>query len=174
MASRRMLQLALVAGLALIMACGGAGGGGNNLPLTPARSLAGTWKTSIPVRVTFQTDFCNFGILEDVLWQPWAVTFVITPGAGDNDVRVEMSFQAGSFTPIAHSCSSSGAFAEPSPISLTGTISSTNLVLRKGVDQVGNFNFTTSILTGTFDYLYRGAYDQREYTAPNALILLKQ
>jgi hypothetical protein len=168
-----MVHVVMLTGLAFTMACGG-GDGSSNTPLTPARSLAGTWKTSIPVRVTFQTDFCTFGILEDVLWQTWAVTLVVTPGAGDNNVLVDMSFQAGSFTPIAHSCSSSGAFAEPSPISLTGTISSTNLVLRKGADQVGNFNFTTSILTGTFDYTYHGAYDQREYTAPNTMILLKQ
>jgi hypothetical protein len=169
---RRMIRIVLLMGLAFTMACGGGSSSGG--PLTPARNLAGTWKTSIPVRVTFQTDFCNFGTLEDVLWQTWAVTFVVTPGVGDNEVLVDMSFQAGPFTPIAHSCPTAGAFAEPSPISLRGTISSTNLVLRQGATQVANFNFTTSILTGTFDYTYQGVYDQREYTAPNTLILLKQ
>lgn len=173
MAFRRMVPIALLTSLALTLACGGADST-SNTPLTPARNLAGTWKTSVPVRVNFQTDFCNFGTLENVEWQNWTVTFVITPGAGDNDVWVDMSFQTGSFTPITHSCPYTGAYSEPSPMTLTGTISSTNLLLYKGTDQVGNFNFTTDILTGTFDYTYHGVYDQREYTATNAFILMKQ
>lgn len=39
---------------------------------------------------------------------------------------------------------------------------------------VGEFNFTTDILIGTFDYIWSAVYSQREYTATNTLILRRQ
>jgi hypothetical protein len=35
-------------------------------PLTPARNLEGTWKTTFPVTFSIKTDFETFGELEDV------------------------------------------------------------------------------------------------------------
>jgi hypothetical protein len=35
-------------------------------PLTPARKLEGTWKTTFPVKFYIKTDFETFGELEDV------------------------------------------------------------------------------------------------------------
>lgn|GEM_PF-1258358 len=175
MAFRGLSFAAILMVLPFTLACGGAGSNAAAVPLSPARNLAGTWKTTVPVRVNYKTDFCTFGVLQDVSWVPWAVTFVITPGADDNHVIVDMSFQTGTTT-IVNDCGGSGTGAVPevSPMFLTGAISSTNLVLYNGTTQVGNFNFTTDNLTGTFDYTWSMVYTQEEYTATNGFILTRQ
>jgi hypothetical protein len=159
--------LALVATLGLV-GCGGSESG----PLTPARNLVGTWRTAIPPTVYFDTDFCSSS-LSLVGSQTWDVTWVVTPGADDNTVNVEMGFGASNWRQIA-GCPGSGVVPEVSPISFTGNVSSSSLTLRSGTDPAGTFAFTTDVIQGDLDTTWCMAYCQREYTTDRTLILLRQ
>jgi hypothetical protein len=107
--------------------------------------------------------------------QPWTVTWVITPGADENHVYIQMTFTKGTFAPVTSTaCTSPILVPEVSPMYLTGIISSTRMNLYYGTVPAGTFNFTTDILTGTFDYTYSGVYLQREYSATNGMILSRQ
>jgi len=141
-------------------------------PLSAARNLAGTWKTAFPVKVYFKTDWCT-DAPRLVASQPWNVTFVITQGQDQNHVDVEMDFTSSGFT-VINGCPDTGIVPEVSPMFYTGLISSSKLLLSKGTMVVGEFNFTTDILTGTFDYAWSSIYSQEEYTATNALTLIRQ
>lgn len=166
--------LAIVVMGLLVTGCGGEdgdSGAGNNL--TPARKLVGTWKAPLPVKVNFETDFCDFGTLSLVLTQMWDITFVITEGIDENHVDVKMTFIP-SNTTIVGGCSGTGVVPEVSPMYLKGTISSSRMDVAYGSTPAGVFNFTTDILTGTFDFTWSGVYDQREYTATNGLTLIRQ
>lgn len=140
--------------------------------LTAARDLIGTWQTRIPTTVYYATDWCGWEPAL-VASQPWNVSFVITAGADGNHVNVEMRFSTGTFT-VINGCPGTGIVPEVSPMFFTGTISSSKLILSSGTQVVGEFNFTTDILTGTFDYSWSMVYAQRDYTATNSLILLRQ
>jgi hypothetical protein len=64
-----------------------------NVPLTPAHSLVGTWKTALPIPVTLQTDAC--GNRQNVGRADWIVTWQIREVAGfTNVIDVDMSVQA--------------------------------------------------------------------------------
>src|SRR3989304_6525210 len=64
----------------------------NPTPLTPARNLEGTWKTSFPVKFYIKTDFETFGELKDVGSEDRTMTWVITATSNENGVDVEVSF----------------------------------------------------------------------------------
>lgn len=155
----------------LVVAASGCGGTDSG-PLTPARNIAGTWKTSIPVKVFFDTDFCTPD-LSLVASQDWDVTWVITPGADDNSVNVSMSF-AGTNWQLIAGCPGAGVVPEVPPMQFTGNVSSTTLTLNKGSEAVGTFTFTTDILQGDLDYQWCMVYCQREYTTGRTLILRRQ
>jgi hypothetical protein len=160
-----------VSSLLLLAACGGTDSG----PLSPARNLSGTWKTVAPARVYFDTDFCTYpdpaalGVTQD-----WAVTWVITPGATDNAVNVQMSFGASNTQRILTCSGGTGVVPEVSPMSLTGNVSSTTLTLFQNGDPFGTFTFTTDNLQGDMDWEWCMVYCQRDYTQNRSFILLRQ
>lgn len=163
--------------LSLAWSCGGGAGGSTTPVLTPARPLVGTWKAALPATVNFSTDSCSNALNTMTLAgsQPWTATFIITAGSDENHVYIQMTFTRGTYTPVpATACSSPILVPEVSPMFLTGVISSTRLTLYNGTTSAGVFNFTTDILTGTFDYTWTGIYSQREYTASNGMTLLRQ
>ena len=164
----KILAMVAVLGLAGLAGCGGSESG----PLTPARSLVGTWRTSIPVTMYFDTDFCTPD-LSLVGTQSWDVTWVVTPGADENSVNVEMAF-AGSNWHLIAGCPGAGVVPEVSPFTLTGNVSSTSLTLKKGTQVVGSFTFTTDNMQGDFDYAWCMVYCQREYTQNRTMILRRQ
>jgi hypothetical protein len=164
-----MTRALAVSFLLLIAACGGSEASG---PLSPARNLSGTWKTVAPARVNFDTDFCT-DPASLMATQDWAVTWVITPGATDNAVNVQMSFAA-SNTQRIDGCPGTGVVPEVSPMFLTGNISAATLTLRNGSDPFGTFTFTTDNLQGDMDYEWCMVYCQREYTQSRTFILLRQ
>ena len=169
-AMSRIVTVAL--GIALVTACGGGdspGGGGN---LSPARNLAGTWKTNFPVTVYIKTDWCG-ATTSLVASQSWAVTWVITPGADDNTVNIQMNFGTSNSKVLA-GCPDTGVTPEVSPMFLTGTVSSSALTLKKGTQVVGDFTFTTDNLQGNFDYPWCAAFCQEEYTQNREFILARQ
>jgi hypothetical protein len=174
---QRTHATAIVSIILTMISCAGSGSGNSSAPnLTPARPLVGTWKAAFATTVNFSTDSCGNALNTMTLagTQPWMFTFVITPGADENHVYVNMSFTTGTCAAAASACTDPIIVPEVSPMFFTGVISSTRLTLYKGTTQVGVFNFTTSILTGTFDYTWSAVYSQREYTATNGLTLLKQ
>jgi len=144
--------------------------------LTPARNLEGTWKTAFPVRFYIKTDFETFGELKDVGSENRTMTWKITETSDENVVNVEFSFTVSNRQLV----SGSGYTPDVSLMFLTGTIRGTRLTLTTGGGQfsesrtVGEFSFTTDIITGTWSDHWSMVYEQEVYTATNSLILSKQ
>ena len=146
----------------------------NPTPLTPARNLEGTWKTTFPVTFYIKTDF-ETGELQDVGSENRTMTWIITGTSDEHVVNGEVSFTI-SNRQIA---SGSGYVPDVSPNFYTGTISGTRLALTTGDNYsesgiVGEFSFTTDIITGTWNDKWSIAYGQQVYTATNTLILTRQ
>jgi hypothetical protein len=143
----------------------------NPPPLTPARNLEGTWKTTFPVKFYIKTDFETFGELKDVGSENRTVTWIITGTSDENEVNVEVRFTVSN----RQLASDSGYVPDVSPNFLTGTISGTRLTLTEGGSRtVGEFSFTTDIITGTWDDQWSMVYEQEVYTTTNSLILTRQ
>jgi hypothetical protein len=146
----------------------------NPTPLSPARNLEGTWKTTFPVTFYIKTDF-ETGELQDVGSENRTMTWKITGTSDEHVVNVEVSFAVSN----RQLASGSGYVPDVSPNFYTGTISGTRLTLKTG-DQysesgtVGEFSFTTDIITGTWNDKWSIAYEQQVYTATNTLILTRQ
>jgi hypothetical protein len=141
--------------------------------LTPARKLEGKWKTTFPVKFFIKTDF-DTGELQDIGSENRTITWIITPTSDDNvvDVEVTFTFSNRQFT-------GSGYTPDVSPSFYTGTISGTRLTLTTGdkfseSGTVGEFTFTTDIITGTWNDQWSIAYEQQVYTSTNSLILSRQ
>ena len=146
----------------------------NPTPLTPARNLEGTWKTTFPVTFYIKTDF-ETGELQNVGSENRTMTWIITGTSDEHVVNVEVSFA----TFNRQVASGSGYVPDVSPNFYTGTISGTRLTLTTGDKYsesgiVGEFSFTTDIITGTWNDKWSIAYGQQVYTATNTLILTRQ
>jgi len=139
-------------------------------PLTAARNLEGTWKTTFPVTFYIKTDYETFGELQDVGTENRTMTWIITATNDENTVNVEVQFTASNRLLV----SDSGYTPDVSPMFLTGTISGTRLTLKTGDRTVGEFSFTTDIITGTWSDHWSMVYEQEVYTATNGLILARQ
>jgi hypothetical protein len=143
----------------------------NTPPLTPARNLEGTWKTAFPVTFYIKTDFESFGDLQDVGSENRTMTWIITATSDENVVNVEVRFMVSNRLLVADS----GYTPDVSPMFYKGVISGTRLTLETGDNStVGEFNFTTDIMTGTWSDHWSMVYEQQVYTATNALILTRQ
>jgi hypothetical protein len=108
---------------------------------------------------------------------------VVTDGiSGADSVLIQMTFTAGTPMLIQTSCPEGSGAEDPnltSPMELFGTISSSNLMVVDGSNSpAGSFNFTSSIITGTFsDALIEQGTGQTtalESTATNALDLTQE
>ena len=140
-------------------------------PLTPARNLEGTWKTTFPVTFYIKTDFETFGELQDVGSENRTMTWTVAATGDENVVNVEVKFTVSNRQLV----SGSGYTPDVSPMFLTGVISGTRLTLKTGDNStIGEFNFTTDIITGTWHDNWSMVYEQEVYTATNSLILTRQ
>jgi hypothetical protein len=138
--------------------------------LTPARDLEGTWKTTFNVKFYIKTDFETFGELQDVGSEDRTMTWIITATNDENMVDVEVSFTVSN----RQLETGSGYTPDVSPMFLTGTISGTRLTLTSSDRTIGEFSFTTDIITGTWSDRWSMAYEQEVYTQANALVLSRQ
>jgi len=163
-----MRDVALVS-VVLVAAAGCSDSSG---PLSAARNLVGTWKTAFPVTVYFDNDWCTSSP-STVFSQSWDATWVITKGADDNTVNIQMNFSTSNNQVIA-GCPDTGVVPEVSPMFLTGNISGTRLTLMAGQDSAGVFDFTSDNIQGDFDYTWCAAFCQREHSANRTFILGKQ
>ncbi len=177
-ASSGVAAIGMAVCLLCAAACKGTGVTGTKLDasLTPARNLVGTWKTTFPVRVYYQTDFCN-GTKETVGQADWMVTYVITSTSNENVVNVSMSATATNYTKTNSSCGSGSTGYVPNvwPTTLTGNVSSTNLIATKtswGMKYDGSF--TTDLMMGTWTHWECIIYCTGEYTDTNQLKLIRQ
>ncbi len=119
-------------------------------PLSPARSIAGTWTTPFAVPMNYQTDICS-GSRQNVYRASWTVTWIITAQSGtSNGVDVEMHFSSSAGIPVSGACANPLWVPEPSPMFLTGTISSSHLELYNANGAAFDGNLTTNNITGTF------------------------
>ena len=139
-------------------------------PLSPARNLEGTWKTTFPIAFYIKTDFETFGELQDVGTENRTMTWIITATNSENTVNVEVYFTASNRQLVADS----GYTPDVSPMFLTGTISGTRLTLKTGDRTICECNFTTDIITGTWSDYWSMVYEQEVYTKTNSLILTRQ
>jgi hypothetical protein len=147
-----------------------------NTPLSAARNLAGTWKTSFPTKFYLATDF-DTGTLQDIGSEDRQVTWIITSTADPNVVEIEVDF-----TVSNRQLTGGGYTPDISGNIYGGIISSSSLsVVDRGSDilgtpdrVVGEFTFTSDILTGTWNDEWTMAYTQRVYTDVNALMLTRQ
>lgn len=137
----------------------------NESNLSASRDLTGTWKTTVPTKFSFSTDFAA-----DAGYQMWNVTFTITKTSNSSTVNVQMSFSVASSAIVQGSL----VIPEVSPKFLTGAVNSSQMQLRSGTSVVGVFSFTTSTMTGTFDESWIAAYGQSVSTETNAIKLYKQ
>lgn len=165
------IRLAAALSLSALLACGGGDGGGDG-GLTPARNLVGTWTTKLPVKMSVETDFCT-DTVSPVGTENWTATWVITPGATESQLNVEMGYVRSGWT-LLNGCPGAGYVVEPSPIFLTATVSSTALTLRRGTRIVGEFTFTTDILAGSFDHEECIVYCQHLHSPPKQFILIRK
>lgn len=138
--------------------------------LSPARNLEGTWKTAFPVTFYIKTDFETFGELQDVGSENRSMTWTITATNDENMVNVEVQFTASNRQLV----SGSGYTPDVSPMFLEGTISGTRLTLKTGDRTIGEFSFTTDIITGTWSDRWSMVYEQEVYTKTNGLTLTRQ
>ncbi len=138
--------------------------------LSPARNLVGTWETTFNVKFYIRTDFETFGELKDVGSEDRAMTWTITATSDENVVDVEVQFTSSNRQLEANS----GYTPDVSPMFLEGTISGSRLTLTDGDRTIGEFSFTTDILTGTWNDHWSMVYEQQVCTTTNSLVLMKQ
>lgn len=145
-------------------------------PLSPARSIAGTWTTPFPVPMNYQTDVCT-GARQNVARATWSVTWVITAIAGtSNGIDVEMRFSRSAASPLSGICSDGARLWVPevSPLFMTGTISSSTLQLYNLTTHAAfDGNLTTNNITGTFGLWDCQIYCSGEQSDPLKFILTK-
>ena len=133
--------------------------------------LAGTWRTFPPVTFTTQTDF-DTGSLQDVESEKRDITWIITAGTSDGTFDIEEHYTA---SDVTHLTSPGTCTPEFSPQYYTGVVSGDRLTVKSGDVTVGEFSFTSSIITGTWnDDTWGMLYTQITYTAANGLTLTKQ
>lgn len=147
----------------------------DNSVLSPARTIEGTWKTTVAVKHYIKTDFCT-GNLEHVATQDRMVTMIITKGTDENHVNVEMRYAGSNFTVVNSNCTySTGYVPDVSPDYLQGVISSTSLKLVDSQNKEhGSFSFTTDNMMGTWNDDWCMVYCQTVYTNTNELKLYLQ
>lgn len=144
--------------------------------LTPARNLAGTWKTSYPVTFNYQTDFC--AAKETVAAADWQVTWVITAVPGnDNAVDIQMNYTSSNYRKVTSSCGTGGTGYVPlvSPQFLRATVSSSAITVndtRTGTTFSGSF--TTDLMEGTWAHWECLIYCFGETTGTNQLKMMRQ
>lgn len=159
----------LYADLFALIAVVAAGCSSSSGPLSPARNLVGTWKTTFPVTVYFDDDWCT-STPSLVASQDWDATWVITSGADDNTVDIKMTFSVANFQNI-NGCPDTGVVPEVSPMFLTGNVSAATLTLTNGNTPAGVFDFTEDNLQGDLDYTWCEGDCQREYSTKRTFIL---
>ena len=95
--------LAAVGTLAVVSACSSIL---PDVPLSPARQLAGTWTSPMPIPINLQSSYCNGG-RENVGKTTWNVTWIVTERDGtSNGIDVEMRFTNSGFVRVTSSCGS--------------------------------------------------------------------
>jgi hypothetical protein len=132
--------------------------------------------TFAPVTFNYQSDFCR-DVKQTTGTATWNVTWDVTAVEGfSNVVDIEMRLTRSGSTPTANSCGGdSGWVPLVSPTFFRGTLSSSELGVsdtRKGLSVFGPY--TTSSLTVTWVRYDCVIYCSGEFTATNALKLVKQ
>lgn len=130
--------------------------------LSPARSIAGTWKSLVKVTVN-ETTNCNNSVLYNYATFQCYFTFVIE-AIDDNDVTVSVYGSARSG--LSDACGETPPIEDGYPVIYSGKISSSQLTLTDnvyalnssghvvyGAFDVGDFSFTTNQLTGKIFWL---------------------
>ena len=144
-------------------------------PLTPARSIAGTWSTDAPVTFIYQTDFC--GQKQDVARALWNVTWTVTAVSGfSNVVDVEMRFTRGTASPVG-SCQPSGWVPLVSPTNFRLCLSSSSISRCNGENYpngAATGSFTTDLMMLSWSHYDCIIYCSGEVTEANALKMTKK
>lgn len=180
--TRAALGAALITAM-LLLAVGGCNIdktlGTSAIPLTPARNLAGTWKTFAPVTFYYTSDFCSVNwTKETVAAADWTVTWIITTVPGnENKVNIQMNYARSDERRLTSSCGnrSTGWIPWVSPQFLTGTVSSSALTIHDTLNDMDYSGaFTPVSLDGTWVHWECIIYCTGEFTLTNQLKMIKQ
>ena len=178
--TRAALGAALITAM-LLLAVGGCNIdktlGTSEKPLTPARNLAGTWKTFAPVTFYYTSDFCS-DTKETVAAADWTVTWIITTVSGnENKVNIQMTYAPSNYRRLTSSCGNlnSGYVPWVTLQFFTGTVSSSSLTIND-LNNDMNYSgaFTSTSLDGTWVHWECIIYCTGEFTLANQLKLIKQ
>lgn len=148
---------------------------GGSSGLSAARQLKGTWKTTVASTFYYYSDACGTysRVAKTQIGMQWNIT-----ETGDNTVDIEL-YKTGSSS-VQLLVSQNCALYVPlvTPVSLKGTISSSQLTIKDSKARiVGSFSITTDNLAGDFSSAfdkYCGIYCTGMDTDSKAVILVKQ
>lgn len=149
--------------------------------LTNARDVRGTWKSSFPIKMTYQTNFRNENKIENVATADWDVTWVITGKTSDShEVDIKMTFTASNKKVLIKN---NGYIPQVSPMFFKGNVSGATLTVNYTPASIGSTGttkyeytggLTTDIMSGTWKSYYNTGYYSGEVSATNGFILDKQ
>ena len=148
-----------------------------NVPLTPARQLEGTWKSTTPVRLTYATDYC--GVYQNVSTSMWDATVTLTAVSGytnvlNAEVRLTMSPQTRVSTTQCSGTANGWAIA-PSPLMLQMTVSSSAFTAKREQDGITLWGtYTSTQMMATWYRKECILYCWGEASVENELKLFKQ
>jgi len=145
--------------------------------LSPARDITGVWMTNFPVTFYFQTDFCTPNLI-DVASEERIITWEIEE-IDDNNVLITINFTNSNFTVTTDQCpnNNTGVVPDIPTDFVQGVISSSGMTVTEFENTnnvLGEFTFTTDLMTGTWDVLECFIYCQRVYTLTNEYKLMRQ
>lgn len=142
-------------------------------PLTPAASLAGTWRSAFAISFRLQTDAC--GRRETFAEERWNVTWIIRAVPNNpNRVSVEMQRSpAGAAQRFTQSCGEMGTGYVPWNTGYFDATLSSSAISATGSWKVSG-SFTTDLLAVTWDHWECVLLCYGETTGSNELKLTRQ
>jgi hypothetical protein len=143
--------------------------------ISPYGNLAGIWKTvTTPPTFYYYSDFCGTyqRVAKTQIGMQWTITKV-------TDSHVKIEIEPISFGPVQLLVPANCAVYSPLVAfeSLDGYISSSQLTLKRNLEIVGSFSFTTDNLAGDFNSSFQKfcyGYCEGMDSDPRSVILVRQ
>lgn len=147
--------------------------------LSPARSLEGIWKSSLPVKFEELADICEKGDFEVVGTWDAAVTWKVEKTSESGIVAVTMNLTQSNRKTVKTSCGMPAFFPPIAPPFYSGTakISSSSLTISDILENASTTfdgSFTTDLITGDWDQRSCNALSCARIRTASGLNLVKE
>jgi hypothetical protein len=145
-------------------------------PVTPAGKIIGKYRTTSPVEVKIQTDFCT-GTLEDIGYEYWTMNWEIKERSDPNQVDITIVYSRSGFKLTNTGCTggTTGYIPEPSPIFAWGYINGDVLTINYDKQNIMSVDISdVQVLSGDLSYQYCIVYCQKMYTDQDDFELAKE